>query len=253
MKPLRFLLILLISFSNSEYILGDNTPATFGRTPLPTATLSGLSSSKLDADEKMNSYIEELALCDIQIQIPSGYSPFDMSDKEYIFENISSTWNDFIPSYDVCPIALEAEDGNAVILFPKLIFSFPRAALRASNSVIRELQAVNNDFESDVTPLVKTYYNTDKNEFANADTIAIYEFQFENKLFDKYEYCIGVYLRSYAHPAVPLKIALNKDAYNDKEKYIKLIFDCIKFGTNPNEIFIEAEQQTSGLKDSLFE
>ena len=225
---------------------------TFSQTSLPPTSLFGKEVFKMNAEEKLNKYAEQLALCDIHVNAPEDYKTVNMTGNELITNNISSTWNDSYPGYDYCQVALEDIDKNSIILFPNLMFVYPNTALRASYTVIDELQAVNHDFEMDVTPLVKAYYNTDKSSFAGADTIVVYEFKFENKLFDNYEYCVGVYLRSESHPAVPMKIALTKDAYEDKEKYIKLLLDCIRFGDEPNEIFLKAENETKGIKDQLF-
>lgn len=90
-------------------------------------------------------------------------------------------------------------------------------------------------------------------EYAGADTVAIFDLPLTKSFLSQYPNCVGVYLRKKNYPAMNLKIALTDEAFENKEKYIKLLLDNISYGDHPAEYLVRSEEITAkaGWRDSF--
>lgn len=64
----------------------------------------------------------------------------------------------------------------------------------------------------------------------NADSVCIIDFPSINHSKEGYTHCIGVYLMENAHSVEQLKLLLTEKGYADKNRRLKQIEGCIKFG-----------------------
>lgn len=201
--------------------------------------------------ERLERYVKELKLYDITLTVPDTMKAVDMKGNEYICNNISKGWTNAMPGNDVCKVAMKTGSGDAVFLMPNLLYAWPKNALRTAYCVRSELTMNHKDPDLDVSEHVKIISNTDNRKYSGADTVIIYNFEFEVPFLDNYRHCIGVYMRSYAHNALPLKIALTDNGLKNADKYIDALLNMIEIGKNPHPDFIKAEEDTQGEKDIL--
>lgn len=64
----------------------------------------------------------------------------------------------------------------------------------------------------------------------NADSVCIIDFPSINHSKEGYTHCIGVYLMENAHSVEQLKLLLTEKGYADKNRRLKQIEGCIRFG-----------------------
>lgn len=124
------------------------------------------------------------------------------------------------------PLGLDADNSEALILLPTLFFDFGNETLRRGMEIEKELRTAYRDCDLDVNDLVEIYDVRKKEGYANADTMAVYEFltaDAKSLYADSYEYCVGLYLRKLSHPALLIKILLTPEGYAHKNDYIRTV------------------------------
>ena len=196
-----------------------------------------------DEEAKMNKYISELKKFDIDIKAPGGFKSIDMRSREGFKSS---------PGWTVNPVGLENETRDAVILWPQLMGLDQEGLLRNGRYIEGDLRAHCGDRELDVRPLIDVIYDKDMSEYANADTVVIYDYEFDPPFIGQYEHAVGVYLRKYAHPALLFKIALTDEGLKHKDEYIKTVLDNVNYGNSPAAGFVEAERESAGKNDLAF-
>lgn len=206
-----------------------------------------------DADGLFSAYVDEIAAYDIAITRPENFHGIEMRGRKYINESIARDWQTSgISVAEICPVALEADNSEAVFVFPTCVLPgkldsksefMPMVEMVKSGKLIEEeLRRNKRDMKLDVSPLISVIANQDMSAYANADTVVIYEFDFHRPLLDQYRHCVGIYLRKYAHTPLLLKIALNDAGYAVKEKYLRLLLDNISFGDDSCPELVECER-----------
>ena len=196
-----------------------------------------------DEDAKMNKYISELKEFDVDIKAPDGFRSIDMRSRRGFKSSIGLTVNS---------VGLENETCDAVILWPQLMGLGQEGLLRNGRYIEGDIRAHSGDRELDITPLIDVIYDKDMSEYANADTVVIYEYEFDAPFIGRYEHAVGVYLRKYAHPALLFKIALTDEGLKHKDEYIKTVLDNVNYGNTPAAGFVEAERESAGKIDLAF-
>lgn len=196
-----------------------------------------------DEEARMNKYISELKKFDIDIKAPAGFKSIDMRNREGFKSSIGWTAN---------PVGLENETHDAVILWPQLMGLGSEGLLRNGRYIEGDLRAHSGDRELDVRSLIDVIHDKDMSEYANADTVVIYDYEFDEPFIGLYEHAVGVYLRKYAHPALLFKIALTDEGLKHKDEYIKTVLNNVNYGNNPAAGFEETERKSAGKKDLAF-
>lgn len=206
-------------------------------------------SNGLDGESRMEQYAEELVPYDLTIGVPEGFHGIDMRGRQYINTNISKNWQTSGMQLTGLPVvALEADNDEAVFLYPTCVFPDPNAAselmvqmVRSASQIESELRYSRGDMKLDVRPLIEIVSGDNMSDYANADTVVIYSFDFKRPFLDRYNHCIGIYLRKYAHTPLLLKIALTKEGLPNKDKYIRQLLGSISYGDNPNPALVKSE------------
>lgn len=198
-----------------------------------------------DPEKRLEKYREELSLYDISVSVPADFKPIDVRGRNMINYNINPKYDgvSFLPN--VTSVALEADNREAVFLLPQIYFE----SLIEGHTIESDLRQNHDDMALDIRPLINIITESDMSDYANADTVVTYEFNFIRPYLNRYSHCIGIYLRKKAHPAILAKIALNNKALNKKDEYIRLLLDNISFGDNPDAHLVELEK--SKIKKDL--
>ncbi len=217
-----------------------------------THSLSDTTFVGSDKVARFNKYAAELNAHDINIKLPDNFSPIDMRSRGLICYNINENWDGAMPGNDYCPVAAEADNNEALILYPNLLYVAPQNSIRSSECIAAELRMSLDDNSVDILPMLNVITNDDKSKYAGADTVIIYKFDFRKPFLDQYKHCIGVYLRSYGHHALQLKIALTDKGYKNAEDYIEQLINSINYGSSPLLSYVEAEEQTKGYNILMF-
>lgn len=191
-----------------------------------------------DPEKRLEKYREELNLYDISVSVPADFNPIDVRGRNMINYNINPKYDgvSFLPN--VTSVALEADNREAVLLLPQVYFE----SLIEGHTIESDLRQNHDNMALDIRPLISVIAQSDMSDYANADTVVTYEFDFKRPYLNHYSHCIGVYLRKKAHPAILAKIALNNKALNKKDEYIRLLLDNISFGDNPDAHLVELEK-----------
>lgn len=211
------------------------------------------------AERNFEIYRDALHGADVAIEQPATYKPINMEADSRIYFFMYTHYRDNTP-YAQYATGLESSDGNAAILFPGIMLaegtSSDIAYIGAASlegeacSIAPELRSAYRDSGLDVVPLVDIIVKDDMSQYANADTAAIYSFSLDKigiNYMDKYNKCIGVYLRKAGHPALLMKLMLTDEGYKNKDKYLKEMLGSIKYGDKTTALTPFEANKKSGL------
>lgn len=127
-------------------------------------------------------------------------------------------------------------EGDAILLFPINIGSI------SSDYLIEdEFMAVYDDWNINCTDKVICIEDDEINLGCNIDRIYRYDYDFIPEQNPKFKHCIGIVTRKKAHPSFPIKLLLTDEGLKNKDKYIRVALDCVKYGETPNQ-FCEEEE-----------
>ncbi|MDE6769045.1 MAG: energy transducer TonB [Muribaculaceae bacterium] len=218
------------------------------------AVNSNLTRRHISPEEEFSNYVEELRQNDVYITLPEGYTPISVRGNADVRGSIgygSKTNIDCTPPR--IGAILEDDSCHVAICFPELLPITGAWSILGGNGVEADLRMAHNDMRLDVRPLVKIIAEEDMSQYANADTVAIYEFEKFNRPFlEHYPTGVGIYLRKKNHPSIQLRLMLDYNSMKDKEKYIREALDNIHFGDNPSETYVELEKQVGMKSDFNF-
>ena len=196
------------------------------------------------AEEQFDKFLSKLKRYDITVTKPETFSVTDKRDREFIGETyINPKWRGAL-GININPAGtiMEADNQDAAYIiheFTVLDVLMPK--LRDAEKLELELRNSYDNHELDVTPMVNIIAKDDMSDYANADTVAFYEFDFKKYFLGRYKHCIGIYLQKAAHPAMYLKVALNDKSYEKKDEYVRLLLDNVSFGDSPDELLVYSE------------
>lgn len=123
----------------------------------------------------------------------------------------------------------ESDNKDALLMYPGLF----KYLAPLDHLIEQEIQASNSDHGLDVRPYLTTIAKEDMTQYANADTVIIYEFDIKGKpVLGKYNHCIGIYTRKYAHPSLGLKIVTDSIGPAKKDEYIKTMLKSVRYGND---------------------
>lgn len=187
-------------------------------------------------------YRDKLSEDDIAITMPAGFKPIESEGMFTVTIN-----PDYMPKYGIqgrsigwtYPTGIMSDTEECVLLYPTVISNF----VGLSNIVEDEIQAYKSDSDFDVASLITIVAKDDMSEYANADTVLIYDMELPNPFLDKYSHCTGVYLQKYAHPALMLKILTDDKGLKKRDQYLKTILNTVRYGNTVTEKGIQNEKR----------
>ncbi len=169
---------------------------------------------------------------DVDIFMPEGFSPLNTPGSDILIVNPDYKPRNAISSeqrvISLHPVVLESADKECALLYPTL-------SLRIQcldNIPTREIQAIAENEDLDVSGNIRMISLDDMTEWCNADTAFIYELKLPKPYIGKYRNCIGVYLRKYAHPAALIKVMITDNGLKNKDHYLKALLNSIHYGDN---------------------
>ena len=215
-----------------------------------------------DTEKAYNDYMELLSKHDVHITLPRNYTPASIRGLSCVKESIGrgeESLNIDCQPVDIGAI-VENDSCQVAVCYPQILIDFPGASepfymsgTHGSGKIEADLRMINNDMHLDVRPMVKIIAEEDMSKYANADTVAFYEFDMTRHMFmDSYTKGIGIYLRKRNHPALLIRLMFRYNSFQDKDRYIREILDNIHFGDNPSETFVELEKKESGRPEFSF-
>ncbi|MCM1504590.1 MAG: hypothetical protein NC127_05290 [Muribaculum sp.] len=179
---------------------------------------------------------------DIDFSLPAGFKVFEPEDA-VLYINRDTTDYDLYYAGWIYPVMAESESGDCLILYPGSGFDMGGPNLK--KYVENELKAVVVNKDLDTSTLIKVIAMDDMSEYANADTAYVYEFDFVKPYMDKYTRCIGVCLRKYAHPGLMMKLALTDEGLAQKDEYLRMMLNSVRYGNKTPTKGVEAEESGS--------
>ncbi len=214
-----------------------------------------------DTDKAYNDYIQRLKQHDVYITLPQNFSPVNVRGVSDVKNSIGH--GEKYLNIDCHPADIEAivEDDSCqvAICYPQIAVDFGTSkpyyplSVHGSSAIEADLRMIHDDMDLDVRPMVNIIAEENMSQYANADTVAIYEFDMLDRLFmGNYTHAVGIYLRKKDHPSLLVRLMLRYHTVKDKDKYIRLALDNIRFGDNPSETFMGLERADSKRSDFRF-
>lgn len=198
-------------------------------------------------EKSFNDYVEDLKYYDVFLTRPEHFSPIDMREHErtYPYSNHGWTGGD-LRQFDLAAAIIEADDESAAIILPFASRHGLVPEVRKAEAVEEDLRVNAGSRHLDVTSLIDIIALDDMSRYASADTAVIYEYDLNRKYLGRYGHCIGIYLRKAAHPALLVKLMLGDEAYKNKERYVRVFLDNIRYGDKPSDALKYAENYVKG-------
>lgn len=224
MKPIKTLLCFFAIALNPLLLISQ---AEKGDPIAPRITLFDANIAEGDPEELFNSYSNELSELDIIVSKPDSYRSVRMGA-----ESRNCFFRDNGDGIFYC-VGLQSHDDNAVILLPTMFLNFGVQSLQQAYHIENELRRYNCNDTLDINPLIEIVAQNDMSKFSNADTAVVYSFDLDSPYIpymNRYNHCVGVYLRKYGHPSMMVKLLLNDEGLKDKERYMRQMLDGIHFG-----------------------
>lgn len=233
---------------------------------------------RIDPERDFNRYVESLRQYDVYITLPENYSPVDTRGNRSIEQSFGAgtavSSIDWRYALEKIKTVIENDSCTAAICFPETELDrvqefkerviLPDSVLKTFNpsgsrmllrgkGIEADMRLNHQDRYMDVRPYLTVIAQDDMSQYANADTVVIYEMDnIRAPYMDIYPCAVGIYLRKKAHPSLLIRVALNLNSFKDKDRYIRQVLDNVRYGDNPADILVEAEKQVSKMSDFPF-
>lgn len=203
----------------------------------------------LSFEKHFNDYIDSLNKYDIILEKADGFEVLDTRGRE------SATTARFRPPLYVkqYPYVLENADAGVAFLYPEI--NLDEKGLKEGFYVENEIRSNEKNIDFDVRQSISILSRKEAEQYSNADTAVVYELDmFYNDVpyLGVYRHCVGIYLRKYAHPAMLLKVMLSDSAYTEKDKYVRMMLDLLRYGNEQNPEMEKFEHKVSAVVDLDF-
>lgn len=116
-----------------------------------------------------------------------------------------------------------------------------------------EIRVAVDNPDLDVNGRVEILRKDDLSATEEADTIAVYRLPLKRQIFNRYNNCVGVYLRKYAHPGLLFKLLLTDEGLKNLDGYLKILRDNVVYGDTPSKEMIDLERDFNHVRDCEFE
>lgn len=215
-----------------------------------------------DTDKAYNDYVELLRQHDVHITLPQNFTPSSIRGLSDVRNSIGRGQEFLNIDCQPADIGAIVEDDSCrvAICYPQILLDVEGApqpvylgGTRESGKIEADLRMIHEDMHLDVRPMIQIIAEEDMSQYADADTVAFYEFDLpRHRFMDIYTKGVGIYLRKKEHPAILLRLMLNSNSFKEKDRYIREALDNIHFGNNPSETFAELEKKESGRPEFSF-
>lgn len=195
----------------------------------------------------MNDYIKKLSRLDVEISVPDSFKIVDMRERTDMGKCISPLYH-LDETYNV---VVESPTSEAFFFFPEIDYESGHQIIRKGSVVEDEIRCNRKDLALDVRPMIEITADKDMSKYANADTVVIYELEFDpiNGFLYSFRHCVGVYLRKSGHPAMLLKVVMNDEGYQKKDFYVRQLLDSVRYGDKNVRSLQLQEQRLSACHD----
>lgn len=194
----------------------------------------------------LDNYKAAMDTLDISMESPEGFTVFSNQDSyqwPYFFSPNEQfkpeCYNGAIAGMSLYGPAYKSLSNDALILYP-LFVEFN--GVSPDYLIESELIAANSDESLDISGLISKISDKSVLDKTNADNIIVYEYDIVNPKLCDFSHCVALAFRKKNHYAVPVKILLNNDGLKNKDKYLKVALNSVKYGNNTKPEWIEAEK-----------
>ncbi len=197
---------------------------------------------KLSKGENLDSYISSLDSLDINFTPPENFELISRTNEKsgLLFspntEYRSSYYEGIVGSSLIGP-AFESNTKDALIVYPVALEVY---GMSPDYLVESELISAYGNDTINISPLIKTISNPEIN---NADHFIVYEFETSDAKWSEYKHCVGLALRKGNHFAFPIKILINDNGLQEKDKYIDIALRSVKYGSSVRKEWLELEEK----------
>lgn len=194
----------------------------------------------LQGGEGLKAYEAAMDSLDVVVAAPAGFSIVRGEERgntmvfspDPLYQ--SDYFNGVVGASLLGPV-YESGAKDAMIAYPLAI---EMVGMSPDRLVETELFAANANDTIDITPLISVVKDV---ENSNADWIIEYEYDVTDPQWSSHKHCVALALRKKNHYAFPVKIFLSEDGLNQKEKYIEIALQSVRFGDNAKPEWIEKE------------
>ncbi|MCH5216899.1 MAG: hypothetical protein J1F10_08135 [Muribaculaceae bacterium] len=189
----------------------------------------------------------------VSLSLPKKAKSVDISSCRRLPINPDYAFGYFMPGifFDwAYATAAESADAKALFLYPIVPDNTP--IVRLGYVIESEIQASKDNDEYDISGDIKIISDNNMNKYGGADTAVIYTFPLSVPYLEKYNQCIGIYLRKYGHPALLLKVLTDDKGLEKKEKYIAQILSGVLYKNLQLPEYIDKENVTADNTDLQF-
>lgn len=235
-----------LSFSNVSYAFTDKDEEVVINQMLQSPMDEVLANS-VSNEAFIAQYSDFLKNCDIFISQPKGFNIVDSvyktpyrftPNKHHISKYYSTNGvSNYAPPY-------HSEDNEALLLFPLRV-----ASLRCDIQIEDELMAALDDNNIDCTNFVSYVEDEKILKCCNADRIYYYEYDISPDDNKDFTHCIGLGMRKKNHPSFMIKLLLTDDGVKHKQKYIRDVLGCVRYGDVSYKIYEEEEKKLEKYGD----
>ncbi len=199
-----------------------------------------MSKGKTSNDEYIHAYRASMDSLDVAVNSPEGFQMTSDPDAEsrLIFspdpQYRSDHYDGQVGTSLLGPV-FESDVKDALIVYP-LAIDF--IGMSPDYMMETELIAATGNDSINITPLINMLRNPDN---INSDKTLVYEYEVKNPLWSDHNHCVALALRNKNHYAFPIKIFLNDEGLKNKEKYIEVALNSVRYGDQPKAEWIESE------------
>ena len=190
-------------------------------------------------DDFEQPYTELLRRRDIYFTQPNGFTLSDtIYHRPYRFIPNNKHVSKYYTTNGVscCTPPYYSAAGDAMLLFPIMV-----ASISSEFLVEDEFMAVFDDNKIDCTDKVVCIEDESFTNKSNIDRIYLYEYDFIPEQNLEYNHCVGIVMRKKDHASFPIKLLMTDEGLKNKDNYIQVALECIKYGDSP-DAFCEEEE-----------
>ena len=198
--------------------------------------------SQINDNDYMELYVKYLDDLDISFSYPSSFHLTSIkTEKPYFFCPNPDFKSPFFYGYvggGAYAPPYESESGEALILYPLLI-DFNHVC--PDDVIESELICAYSNDGLDCTNLVNRIKGDNISESTNVDQVILYDFKIPVPVESKFTHCVGIALRKRNHYAMPIKLLLTDEGLQDRDRYVDIVLNSIRYGDEAKPEWIDAE------------
>lgn len=197
-------------------------------------------------DEFVQPYTEYLRQRDIFFSQPKGFTLSDtVYHRPYRFIPNNKHVSKFYTTNGVSCYTppFYSIDGNALLIFPIMVNTVSSDFL-----VEDEFMAAFDDNNVDCTDKIVCIEDEGIKLRSNIDRIYRYEYDFIPEQNLNYKHCVGLVMRKKNHVSFPIKLLMTDEGLKNKDNYIQVALDCVKYGDSSDKFCEEEENAIKKIR-----